>query len=556
MERNTTARTILEYSDSEKADIADGKLELESQIGPMLRRGKYTDRPIHQGTALRILSALTDAEILFVMIIAFTQSGKTEMMLSLIRYYLKNNEIPIKNFYIITGLSSTDWKTQMFDRLPTVLKDRVYHRQDLNRFKKDVENQRNVVIILDEIQVAAEKGQSVGKAFAASIFKPNNMWERDVKLIEFSATPDGLKYSLGQWPSTAFRVILPVPGEGYTGCFDLLDQGRVKQFKDLSGFNSKTGETSAEALANIDELRIAVENMGTPLIHLIRAPGGAAGEAVTDNLKKVFGDVRTYDCSISSEINDIKELMNTRPVHNIIIVLKNMMRCAVTIPKKYLGILYERWTKSLSNDSTIIQGLLGRATGFDDNGFSIVYTNIPTIKLYKRHHEAEFSDDTIPWKSNTTKFDNTRGVTVSTKSTWNSPECCGIESTASPVAPIPVAPIPEHWVYTNWSEVKAVCKMLKYNCSDKKKSPDGFEMSSITNHCKIETFEYCLSMLHVAIPRQQPPPPARKKPTRTCFVGYIDKTDVSTVRYIVIIRPSTSQVVKDAALAAHPPLSQ
>ena len=49
-----------------------------------------------------------------------------------------------------------------------------------------------------------------------------------------------------------------------------------------------------------------------------------------------------------------------------------------------IGVLYERYTKSSPNDSVIIQGLLGRMTGYDDNGLSICFTNVDTIGRYKK----------------------------------------------------------------------------------------------------------------------------------------------------------------------------
>jgi hypothetical protein len=65
-----------------------------------------------------------------------------------------------------------------------------------------------------------------------------------------------------------------------------------------------------------------------------------------------------------------------------------------------LGIFYERHTKS-PNDSTIIQGGLGRLTGYDDNGFSLCYTNIESIHKYRIILDNEFTD-LSGWNSATT----------------------------------------------------------------------------------------------------------------------------------------------------------
>ena len=64
------------------------------------------------------------------------------------------------------------------------------------------------------------------------------------------------------------------------------------------------------------------------------------------------------------------------------------MRCAKTIEKKtYIGILYERYSKN-PFDSTIIQALIGRNTGYNVNDESICFTNIESIIKYKNLYNA------------------------------------------------------------------------------------------------------------------------------------------------------------------------
>jgi hypothetical protein len=57
-------------------------------------------------------------------------------------------------------------------------------------------------------------------------------------------------------------------------------------------------------------------------------------------------------------------ILTTKPSKHTFIFIKDTLRCAVTIPKQYIGVLYERFTK-FPNRASIIQGLLGRATGFE-----------------------------------------------------------------------------------------------------------------------------------------------------------------------------------------------
>ena len=62
----------------------------------------------------------------------------------------KNNVIFVDNIYIITGLSSCEWKRQTQDRIPKSIK--IFHRNDLlTKFVPDIKDKKNVLIIIDEI---------------------------------------------------------------------------------------------------------------------------------------------------------------------------------------------------------------------------------------------------------------------------------------------------------------------------------------------------------------------------------------------------------------------
>jgi len=95
-----------------------------------------------------------------------------------------------------------------------------------------------------------------------------------------------------------------------------------------------------------------------------------------------------------------------------------MLRCAKTLKKEFIGILYDRCSK-VPDDSTIIQGLVGRNTGYDNNGISICYTNISSIERYEELWRTKFEDKTIRWNSKTTKFTN--GILCG-KDTFNDPK--------------------------------------------------------------------------------------------------------------------------------------
>ena len=54
-----------------------------------------------------------------------------------------------------------------------------------------------------------------------------------IKFIEITATPNGTIYDLMKWGDNYASKIIVDPPAGYTSCFNLLEQDRVKQYRNL-----------------------------------------------------------------------------------------------------------------------------------------------------------------------------------------------------------------------------------------------------------------------------------------------------------------------------------
>ena len=214
-----------------------------------------------------------------------------------------------------------------------------------------------------------------------------------LKLLSLSATPDGTIYDLMDWGENALKIKME-PGQGYTSCFDLKNQKRVLQYKDLCGYDKKTKKVNDELVkTNILELKTIIDNLDTPSYHIIRMPPGQMANIVVNNFKKhINKDIEYYSYDRESQIKDINKILMKKPEQHTYIFIKEKLRCAKTLYKKYLGVVYERYTKALPNDAVIIQGLIGRGTGYDDNGKSIYFTNIPSIERYEKLWKSNFED--------------------------------------------------------------------------------------------------------------------------------------------------------------------
>ena len=283
-------------------------------------------------------------------------------------------------------------------------------------FQRDVSEKKNVLIIMDEIQIAAAIDKTICNTFE-QLFTIDYIYSHDVKFIEFSATPDGLKYTMSGWmDDNISRTITPEPDEGYTGSRELIAQGRMRQFKDLCGWNARTSTHSGVAIRNVYELRaLCHERWPTsPKYHLIR--GNTKSYDHHKELLERHFNVITYDCQSGV---DLESKLGSPPEEHTVILLKDMLRCSNTVCKQNIGIFYERFVTKI-NDSVMVQGLAGRNTGYDVTGDSLVFTNVDSFTRYHQCRDSGWTDATIPWNSNTTVFNTRLGRTVSRSINFNS----------------------------------------------------------------------------------------------------------------------------------------
>lgn len=486
-------RVLCDYNLLEQKTINIDKQIIVLQMEKLSNNGKSIIFENQQNIANEVVNTFKNREIINVMVISMTQSGKTGSMCAAIKLYYQdsNNLIPIENIYIITGLSSCEWKEQTKERMPECIQNRVFHRCELPKtFVDEIKNKRNILIIMDEIQVAAKKEQTIYKAFKkAGLLNKSRLYENDIKILEYTATPDGTIYDLMKW-NEASKKILGTPGQGYVSSFKLLQDGRVKQYKELCGFYIKdyllsldkdnifdfesfnndsiiisdyiiqnvindimynmefnedlfnqwfelnqyqkynsiidinvvnyVYKEKKEIFKNIIEIKNDIQNNYTnPLYHIIRTKNGIEQEFTIRNFEKIF-NVREYEFikhDKNSGVKDINKTLLKKPRKHTFIFIKEMLRCAKTLEKQFIGILYDRYSKN-PDDTTIIQGLIGRDTGYDNNGFSICYTNIDSIQKYNELWESNFEDTSIQWNSKTTSYKN--GITYS-KNTFQDP---------------------------------------------------------------------------------------------------------------------------------------
>jgi hypothetical protein len=429
MNENVKQRSVVTYTPIEEKTLQFKKMRAISDLGLFQLSENSIIHPNQEKIANEICEAFANRAIINVMLIAKTQSGKTGSMCSIIQKYLESPEkcdVPFENIFILTGMSSCEWKEQTKERVPECISKRIFHRCDLlTSFVNELKNKKNVLIIMDEIQVAAKKGQTIYKSFhKAGLLNKQNLLENDIKIVEYTATPDGTIYDLMKWKDASLKLQAE-PGHGYTSASNLVLQKRVRQYKELCGYDKKTNSVDPQVWTNIREIKYDIDNhFDTPKYHIIRTNLGTKQTKTIQNLKEIFSSrnfiyiKHDQNTSSTNKIEDINLILRKKPTKHTFILIKESLRCAKSLFKEHLGILYERHCGN-PDDSSIIQGLIGRSTGYDDNGVSICYTNLESIDKYERMWNSNFDDVNIHWNSKTTEFSNGK---LKGKNTFNDPK--------------------------------------------------------------------------------------------------------------------------------------
>ena len=515
-------RSIIEYSPKEKYVFEKHKEIVNNYIQIMENNTFYPNQML---CSIKLLTKLLDRKNILLMVCGQTQSGKTGTMLKVIQDYITHplNLIPMNNIYIISGISSKSWENQTKDRIPEPLQKNVYHRNKMKNFADDIRNKKNLLIIIDEVQIAAKEKQTISDIFKdCKFYDLQYLLENDIKIIQFSATPDGLIYNLNQLEDHSDTVIM-TPGANYRSCFDLLEQGRIKQFKNLSSTNKfgKINIPLKELKKNFKEINDQIKKYNEPMYHIIRIKTGKLINDINENIRKYIKNVDIIE-NFEENKEDINDILEKKPNKHKIILVKEKLRCAKTISKKYLGILYERFTNSIQ-DSTIIQGLLGRATGYDDNGKTFIFTNIDTILRYKKIWNSEFKDiKSVDWKSPTLKVQN--GISK-IKSTFNNPSLFkGLSKNKDDNEKIKEENIVK--IFDKYKEAKIYAnKYFNWNPRLKKLDVDGFYINHIRGKKGKMSFNIIMDNIGWGINNQT---------NRRFHIGYEDTKDISSVKFIIV----------------------
>lgn len=372
--------------------------DFTNKVRVIQRQSKSTDNPFaefyHKFTfdnqklfGKQIQHLFLNKHILNTLAIAPTQSGKTGSMLASCFHMCQHKDtfVPHNHIFIFTAHSSQEWLLQTKKRFPLFMNNNIYHRPQLNSLILNIQNKKNVLLILDEIQIGSKPFQSLFKLFhACNFFDMQSNYDNNIKILSFTATPNSLiQHFQTSWKSSFAHIHMQVPKQ-YISSQTLLHNHHLIQNKDLCGFQSTDKSFDNKALDNILQfLNFIRIQSSKPMFHIIRTHRGIKHLITLRNFAVVFKhhfpDIQvSFISEPKQSFFDFDSLLQQQPKKHTFIFIIDKLRCAKTICLKHVASLYDRFVLKPSFDS-IQQGLIGRTTGYYSHHFPYCFSHLNSL---------------------------------------------------------------------------------------------------------------------------------------------------------------------------------
>lgn len=319
--------------------------------------------------------------ILHTLAIAPTQSGKTGSMIATCFHMLQHKDtyVPPQHIFVFTAHSSRDWLEQTKHRFPDFMANNIYHRNQLTALIQAIQHKQNVLLILDEVHIAAKPGQSIYQLFSAcNFFDLDYNFANNIKIISFTATPNVLhQHFTHTWQSAHYTIHMDVPTQ-YVGMDNLIAQNRLFINHDLCGFDNDSQSVKPQTFIHICDYLHKIDLSSSPKFHIIRTHRGVLHRITIKNfaltLQKHFKHIPTSLISEPKQTNfDFDSFIQNAPHKHTFIFIIDKLRCAKSLKLTHVGSLYERHVHK-PNFEAIHQGLLGRCSGFHPTSHTLCFS--------------------------------------------------------------------------------------------------------------------------------------------------------------------------------------
>lgn len=478
--------------------------------------------------------------IVWVLLIAQPGAGKTGVMMEVLRQLGEHNgkqQVHIDDMLVCTGMSDKDWEATLKNGMLPSLKSAVYHRSNIA--KKDLSAMSNGIVVTDECHVAAEADMTLSKALKnAGLLDVDALEARNMRMLDVSATPEGVLADLSRWQEKTAVVVLQ-PGEKYKGFQSMLDDGRLLE---AGGYDLTKPEDAYRLLKMFDDRYVGKGKKYFPI------------RVSEKSKKKIGGDARANIAAAAirlgwnapwihdskNRVENIDETMKTTPEKHTPILIKGFWRASKRFVRTHVGGSYE--SKSTArDDTTTAQGLTARfCDTFDwegeqaDNAYRpLHFADVKAIKEYLEWCRAGYDYRAAAYKGKRIKSDG-RGRVENPMTKVHPDQVSGVvKRDEDPVAPVQL-PLPPYRLYDDYEIARAAIEILGYRAQfPHQTTADGFYKTSVNREAAVHSVEEVKAKLRGAY--------GGGGALRTMFACYVDKNDASTLRFLVVLREDTPE---------------
>lgn len=355
---DTSRQNVFDYM---KAATSKNKMNFEKGVDTATSEYIY---PNQHRDAARVMELMCVDKKRIVVVPKKVKVGADGFMIQLVYLMCTHPSddcaVHIDNVRIITGMSNKSWQTNMRDKVPDVLSDKVIHHDQL---KKTNLNLKNGLYIIDEVDTGDKPGQVLQNVLK-NVLDAKAMVENNNRFVFISATMIREMNDLFKWNRYNSELIafhkMEVPKE-YFGHIDFLNAGILLPNYPITDVSDARRWVQEDIVDYFEE--------GDFRVHLIRVSARAKTIRL---IKQVCGEydipVYEFDCESKLSSHTIDNIFYKESLEkHVVIAVKNFYRRANLIPnskKVRLGAIHELCPKGPMDHGVQMQGLVGRNAGY------------------------------------------------------------------------------------------------------------------------------------------------------------------------------------------------
>ena len=308
--------------------------------------------PNQQEAANEILNHFANGKI-GVVLVAQPGVGKTGVALEttyrMCTHADDNLCVLAKDVHTHSGMNDTSWKEQYVRSMLPSLTEHITHRSKIKNELDELSRLQNGLVITDECHIASGVRMTQSMVLKeAGLLSVDNLQMKRNKILNISATPEGILVDMNQWGADKAALVILQPGALYKGFQVMIDEQRI--------LNAPPLNTEAEVetlLRFFDERYVASSKRFFPF----RGLSAESIQHIHNVATRLGWIVVPHDSN--KTIENVDAVMRIAPTAHTIILIKDFWRASKRVIRTHVGGSYEK-PPLTRNTSATAQGLTAR----------------------------------------------------------------------------------------------------------------------------------------------------------------------------------------------------